>query len=262
MSRKRRREAREKDKIAGPAQDPQPPERSAEWLGDDRIFPLALLVLLVATAARRMAEAWGTYLVPDEALILRIAQAPDFASVYRMATEQAHPPLYFLLLHIWTWLATSDFALRMGSILAATGAIGLTYAWMRRKTTPLAALGTASLLALSPSMVGLTLELRHYSLLLLFCSAALVAAFPPTGLPTATRMAATAGLLIAASATHYSGILFAVSLLGAMLVDLVLRQALWRTLAAHVASSLAVGLFAGILWWTHARELSGAGLEA
>src|SRR5450759_4376155 len=114
MSRKRRREAREKDKIAGPAQDPQPPERSAEWLGDDQIFPLALLVLLVATAARRMAEAWGTYLVPDEALILRIAQAPDFASVYRMATEQAHPPLYFLLLHIWTWLATSDFALRMG----------------------------------------------------------------------------------------------------------------------------------------------------
>jgi 4-amino-4-deoxy-L-arabinose transferase-like glycosyltransferase len=237
-------------------------EEPSERRSDERIHLVALAAILVASIAVRIAEARGTFLVPDEVLHARIALAPDLSSVYRLACEQAHPPLYFFLLHLWGRFATSDLALRLPSIFAAAGAVGLIYAWVRRKSTPLAALGAAALIALSPSVVALTLQARNYSLLLLLCSAALVAASPPDGRLTASRMAATAGFLVAACATHYSGILFAVPLLAFILVDLVLRRAPRRLLFAGVACSLAVGLFAGLLWWSRAHELRGGGLEA
>lgn len=221
-----------------------------------------LLALLAAAFLFRVFESWGTFLDPDEAIHATIAGASNLASVYRLSTEQAHPPLYFFLLHFWAGVVRTDFGLRLPSILMATAAVAFLFAAFRRRVGFLPAFATASLLALSPFVVDLTSQVRGYSLLLLLLSAALFVTASSTGLPSARQLAATGGLLITAEATHYSGILFAASLTAALLVDLWHRQAPRRTWAAFWASTASVALFTALLWSRHVSVLRGGAVEA
>ncbi len=221
-----------------------------------------LLALLAAAFLFRTLGTWGTFLVPDEAIFTAIAGADSLTSVYRLTIEQAHPPLYFFLLHFWAKLVQSDFGLRLPSILMATAAVSFLFTSFRRRMGFLPAFAAASLLALSPSVVDLTSEVRQYSLLLLLLSAALLVATPRTGLLSAGRLAGIGGLLITAEATHYSGVLFAASLLAALLADLFLRRVPRRIWAAFWAVSASVVLFAALLWSSHVNALRGGALEA
>lgn len=223
---------------------------------------LWLVAILAAAAGLRLHQAWGTFLVPDEAIFAGIARAPDLAAVYRLTTEQAHPPLHFLLLHLWTKLAATDLFLRIPSMLAAVGTTALLFLWVRRRAGSLPGLAAAALFAASPSVVDLTSEVRQYSLLLLLVAGALFAASPPRGLPSGPRLAAVTALMAAASATHYSGILAAAAVFGALGFETYLRGAGRRTWAALTGAASAVGLLATALWWSHARALRGGALEA
>jgi len=210
----------------------------------------------------RLAAVLGTFLTPDEAIFAGIAAAPDLESVYRLTTEQAHPPLYFFLLHLWGRVSGSDLALRLPSVLAATAAVGLLWLFVRRVAGPLPALVAAALLALSSSVVDLTAEVRQYALLLLLETGALVAVTPRDGPPAPARLATAGALLVAAGTTHYSGLLFAAALLAFLLADALRRppgRAAWGVLAAIAAVVAAV---AALLWTSHAAALRGGALEA
>ena len=234
------------------------PEATRELPGERRW----LLALLAAAFLFRTLGTWGTFLVPDEAIFTAIAGADSLTSVYRLTIEQAHPPLYFFLLHFWARLVRSDFGLRLPSILMATAAVAFLFTSFRRRMGFLPAFAAASLLALSPSVVDLTSEVRQYSLLLFLLSAALLVATPRTGLLSAGRLAGIGGLLITAEATHYSGVLFAASFLAALLADLWLRRAPRRTWGAFWAVTASVVLFAALLWSSHVNALRGGTLEA
>lgn len=144
----------------------------------------------------------------------------------------------------------------------ATAAVAFLLLALRRRLGFLPAFAAASLFALSPSVADLTSEVRQYSLLLLLLSAALLVATPRTGLLCAGRLTGIGGLLIAAEATHYSGVLFAASLHAALLAELWLRRVPHRTWAVFWSVTASVVLFAALLWSTHVNALRGGTLEA
>lgn len=76
------------------------PEATNELPGERRW----LLAPLAAAFLFRTLGTWGTFLVPDEAVSTVIAGADSLTAVYRLTIEQAHPPLYFFLLHLWAKL--------------------------------------------------------------------------------------------------------------------------------------------------------------
>jgi len=239
---------------AGDSEDAAAPPVPAE--------PVCVAALLAAAFVLRLSAVLGTFLTPDEAIFAGIAAAPDLASVYRLTTEQAHPPLYFLLLHLWGRLSGSDLALRLPSVLAATAAVGLLWLFVRRVAGPLPALVAAALLALSPSVVDLTAEVRQYALLLLLETGALVAVTPRDGPPTPARLATTGALLVAAGTTHYSGLLFAAALLVGLSAAFVRRPPGRGAWGALGAATIVVAAVAALLWTSHAAGLRGGALEA
>src|SRR5947209_8704620 len=129
------------------------------------------LLILVAGFAARVFEAWRYFLNPDEALHNLLASQRSLGLTYKAALTNAHPPLLILLIHYWRWLGQSELILRMPSVLAGTACCWLTYLWLRQIVDRSTGLVGLLVLALSPTMIGLSTELRQYSLVLFFISA-------------------------------------------------------------------------------------------
>jgi mannosyltransferase len=101
----------------------------------------------------------------DEALSIGFAGNPQ--QLWGSGYDNAHPPLYYTLLHYWLLLGDSEFVLRLSSALAGSLAIPLGYALATSLGGHRLALSTAWLMALSPLLVWYSQELRSYSLLLM-----------------------------------------------------------------------------------------------
>src|SRR5688572_14211879 len=74
----------------------------------------AIVVLGVSAVglAIRIVAAHGAYLSGDEATHFEIANVPT-SDLYRTTLTEAHPPLFFLVLHVWRLLGNSELALRL-----------------------------------------------------------------------------------------------------------------------------------------------------
>ena len=81
-----------------------------------------MYLLLAAALAVRVWRASGTYLNPDEALHFSVANQATWWLTYTRSLILAHPPLLVLLLHAWRTVSSSEFMLRLPSILAGTAA--------------------------------------------------------------------------------------------------------------------------------------------
>src|SRR5207247_8848545 len=82
--------------------------------------------------------------------------------------SEAHPPLYFLLLYVWTLvLGTSDIALRLFSIICLLACLPFVASIARRLGGNRAVLPSCALFAFSPLTIYFATEGRMYSLLLL-----------------------------------------------------------------------------------------------
>ncbi|MBI5667152.1 MAG: glycosyltransferase family 39 protein [Chloroflexi bacterium] len=170
-------------------------------------FPLVALALLAAfglmTAGLQRESLWT-----DEAWSAWAVRSPNLAVTLERIRGDVHPPLYFLLLDGWTWLAgDSVFALRLPSALAALVGLAATYALGVRlydRTTGLTAL---ILLATASFFIYYAREARMYSLLLAL--AALTTRFYLRWRcrPTLRRSLIYAASLAALLYTHYAGAL-------------------------------------------------------
>src|SRR5438309_2199716 len=92
---------------------------------------LALLVLVVAFLVRLWA-ATGTFFNPDEALHFLVANQASWGAAYNASLSTAHPPGLIFLLYFWRALGTSEWWLRLPSIVAGTLFCWLLFRWLQR----------------------------------------------------------------------------------------------------------------------------------
>ena len=170
------------------------------------------LLILLGGLAARLFEAWRYFLNPDEALHYLLASQNSLSLTYKAALTNAHPPLLILLIHYWRGFGQSELMLRMPSVLAGTACCWLMYLWLRQIVGRSTAMVGLLLLALSPTMIGLSAELRQYALLLFFISACLYCSERAMQQRSVVWMALFTASLYGALLVHYSSLMFAAAI--------------------------------------------------
>jgi len=173
---------------------------------------------LAAGFAVRLYQAWAYYLNPDEALHYLLANQTSVRLAYRAALTNAHPPLLILMLYYWRWLGHSEFILRLPSVLAGTACCWLVYLWLKDVTDRCTAFIGLVLLALAPTLIGLSSEIRQYALLFFFMAACLYLSERALRENSTTLMILFSLSLYGALLVHYAWLFFAFSMGVYMLV--------------------------------------------
>ncbi len=140
-------------------------DRSVIGLGLILLFAIALRWSRLGTRNIWFDEAWSWY----------ISQQP-LEVILEEGRSNIHPPFLHLLLKFWTALfGDSRVALRMPSLLANVGTIGLVYVLGRWLLSRQVALLAAFFLALSPHQVFYAQEARMYALVTVLTLGAVLA---------------------------------------------------------------------------------------
>ncbi|MCB0035846.1 MAG: glycosyltransferase family 39 protein [Anaerolineales bacterium] len=188
------------------------------------IFPLLVLLGAFYLYTSRLGEAsiWR-----DEALSIgraRLTVAQIFQNqnvIDTWVSVDLHPPLYFLLLHIWhPLMGESEFAYRYPSVLAMLLALVLIYKLSGRVWGQDTAVFTLLLAAVSPFFFWYAQEARMYALLV-FESTLLLWCLWPLMVHSSTNFFDYVKLFAAATLlvyTHYTGLFLVTFALGALLL--------------------------------------------
>ena len=99
----------------------------------------------------------------DELYTIRLAQAPTLADIVAGSAADIHPPLHYLLMRGWIFVAgPTDYAVRFFSVVSAVLAIALSYALARRLVNSRLARWTMLLLSVSPFFILYARMARYY----------------------------------------------------------------------------------------------------
>lgn len=205
----------------------------------------------------RVREAWGTFLNPDEALHFLIANRSSLEAAYTANLTMAHPPLLVFVLYGLRSFGSSEFVVRLPSILTGTLFCWIFFKWLTRILGAMAGLIGLIFMALLPPMVSVTAQVRQYGLLLAFAMSGAWFLEGALEVDSPGLMLMSAGSLWLAMLSHYSAFLFTATL-G---VYAVLR--LWqgknsaRTLAAWTVGQLVALSLAVFLYLTHISKITG-----
>jgi hypothetical protein len=173
---------------------------------------LIVFGVLAAGLLLRIHAASGTFLNPDEALHVSVADQHSFFEAYKASIALAHPPLLILLLYFWRQIGTSEFWLRLPSVIAGTLCCWFFFKWMKINLGSIAAIVDLIFIALLSPLVALSAEVRQYSLLLLFMAAAAYLLELAFARSSASRMALSFVCIWLAMLSHYSGFIFGFAL--------------------------------------------------
>ncbi|WIG59804.1 MAG: hypothetical protein OJF49_002551 [Ktedonobacterales bacterium] len=145
--------------LAFPRAKTPPSTTTSRWR-----WPLALAALLVVGAALRLVGMARQSLWLDEAFSVYLAahRFPDILSF--VVSSDAHPPLYYLLLHLWLIFGVSELAVRSLSALASIAALAVVYLLGRQLAHPRVGLIAAALMATSAFQIWYAQEARMYAL--------------------------------------------------------------------------------------------------
>lgn len=188
-----------------------PPRRSVE---------VVAVLLVLAGAALRVGSLSPLWL--DEALSANIASLPlgELLDALRL---DGHPPLYYLLLHVWSQLVgAGDWAVRALSGVLGVAALPLVWAAGRRFGGRTCALAALVLYATSPFAIRYATEARMYALVALLVLSGWLAVRRAEERPTIGRLALVSVISGALLLTHYWS-LFLLSVVGFGLVVRVAR---------------------------------------
>lgn len=125
-----------------------------------------MLCLLVATCLRLFwLEAQSLW--ADEGAQYFVASASTLDEFWqRLEQRTFHPPLSFLISHVFLRLHHSDFFLRLPSVLFGVGSLILAYGLAKKLTSVAVALVTVWVMAISPLHIWYSQEARMYAPLL------------------------------------------------------------------------------------------------
>jgi hypothetical protein len=197
-------------------------------------FTLGFVLLLAFLL--RLWKASGTFLNLDEAMHFLAANKPSLAEAYQASLTLAHPPLLILLLHMWRKLGTSEWSLRLPSVIAGTIFCWIFFRWLTRLLGPVGGWVGLILVSLLPMFVELSSEIRQYPLLLCFMMAASYVLELALEENSAGKMIAFFFFLYLAMLTHLSAILF---------TGAVGAYSLWRLAAARSSGQMVAIWIAG-----------------
>ena len=163
-----------------------------------------LLSILVLAALARFYDLTAAAIWGDEGSSLLLSQY-SLAGIWEHAAHDVHPPLYFMLLHGWIDLfGDGIFSIRCLSALPGIATVGLGVWLVDLLATRRAALLGGVLLALLPTAVRYSQEVRMYSLLGLWLIGATIALMYWIRRPQRTRYLVMYTLLMSAAFyTHY-----------------------------------------------------------
>lgn len=170
-----------------------------QWLADYGFWLILVLAALVRFYDLTAAAIWG-----DEGSSLLMSQY-SLAEIWTHAAHDVHPPLYFMLLHGWIeLLGDGIFSIRSLSALPGIATVALGFWLVRLLANPRAALLAGLLLALLPTAVRYSQEVRMYSWLGLWLLGATIALVYWVKQPRHARPLVVYALLMAAGFyTHY-----------------------------------------------------------
>ena len=210
-------------------------------------FLLLLMAVLAAALLLRTWDLWGRSLWLDESWSRWMAAQP-FAELWDSARRfDTHPPLYYSLLRLWTWIVPeTPLGLRALSILAGVAMLPLAWRCGRkvdagRWTAPFA----MTAVAVSVPLVIAARQARPYALFALAFAAALWAAL--TLLREPGKRSVWIVYFLGFELVlwlHNLGILFGIALAGGLFLALLLQ----RRLRQELVPFLAVHALAGLLW--------------
>jgi mannosyltransferase len=135
---------------------------------------ILLLIVIAAGAVLRLWALDGQPLWLDEAGTIHFS-SPALTSIWSWATpnDNAGPPLYYSLMHQWMAAGTSEFTLRLPSVIAGILVIPVVYALGFQISGHRVAVTAAALTAISPLQVAYSQEVRGYIFLALFAAIAM-----------------------------------------------------------------------------------------
>ena len=154
-----------------------------------RTAGLALLGILILGSALRLLQLGTESFWFDEAYSVWVARH-SLAWQFSLSTQRIFPLLYYVLLHFWLRLGSSEVVVRALSALVGIGSIAALYALARDLFDQRTALLSAYFLAISPLHLWFSQEARMYILVapLGVCSAhCLLLAFRTYTAPSAQR---------------------------------------------------------------------------
>ena len=206
----------------------------------------------------RLRGAWGTFFNPDEALHFLLANKDSWTLAYQASLTNAHPPLLTFVLHAMRSFGSSEFVLRMPSVIAGTAFCWVFYNWLTRILNGSVALIGLLFAAFLPPLVSISAEARQYALLLFFlaCCAYLLEKAFDTNSPALILFSAL--FLCLGMLTHYSAILFAASVGGYAALRIVRGRYSPKLIAGWaLGQACALGLLI-FLYHTHISKYRGS----
>jgi Dolichyl-phosphate-mannose-protein mannosyltransferase len=236
-------------------QDKLGSELDHELLSDANFHLIAILVLAAAFLVRLRA-AWGTFLNPDEALHFLLANQSTWPLAYKASLTNAHPPLLTFVLHFWREVGTSEFSLRLPSVIAGTAFCWIFFKWLARIFGSVTGFIGLILVVFLPPLIELSAEIRQYALLLFFLAAAAYCLERAFAENSPGSMLLSAFCLYLALLTHYSAILFAAAMGVYSLLRIIARPSDKVTSVWIMGQVGTAGLIAA-LYVSHISKLQG-----
>jgi uncharacterized membrane protein len=231
---------------------------------------LVLWVLILMALGLRLGRLTFQPLWWDEGWSLYFASA-DIGTLLERTAVDIHPPLYYLLLHLWIGLlGSSVVAVRLLSVLIGVATVPLVYLAGRRLMGERGGLVAAFLLAISPFHIYYSQEVRMYGLVTLLGLGATYFALRWSAGPGGRSWWSWLGYVLAATAALYSQYYAATLLLALNLAVLIRwvrtpssggredgsRQRV-RALLAWLAAQLVVAaLYLPWLWYASDKLLT------
>jgi 4-amino-4-deoxy-L-arabinose transferase-like glycosyltransferase len=178
----------------------------------DKIHRLAFWLVILVALSLRLVRLDFQPLWWDEGWSLYFARS-GVGAMLKLTAVDIHPPLYYLLLHLWTdLLSSASTMVRLLSVLAGTATVALIYLTGRELLGERGGLLAALLLAISPFHVYYSQEVRMYGLVTLLGLAAFYCALKMEG--SERRTLWWFGYVLAASAALYTQYYAAFLLIG------------------------------------------------
>src|SRR5207244_11704873 len=124
--------------------------------------------LLTAGFLLRVIWAASVFLNADEAMHYVLSNQPSFALTYQATLSTAHPPLFIIMLHYWSHVGTSEFILRLPSLLDGTAFCWIIFLCLKQVTDTTTAVIGLSLGFFSIAHICFSDKIRHYFRIVLF----------------------------------------------------------------------------------------------